>query len=546
MIGTSAEELEHVPIEVRVPPGFWRRDDTHMPLPVTPMTDSVFDNADMFAAACTDFGLLVEPRIAGIGGWRYIQMAPVGAKPGAATPPGWLLPLLLRLSPEARTRVRRCRLVARTGYVERVVDTWHAEQRDLFERRIAVVRAADSGSMPDPQLIAHVADALTLAEDGLRTHFRVNVAHWLAMGELSAVCRDLLGWGQPEVTSLLAGLSARSSEPARRLSALAGKSPDSPEFQQYLRVYGCRSLTLEMADPTVGELPAVLWAQLRDQVRAGYDPATDEAALADRRAEAAAQARKALKGQKLARFERALALAVKAYPVREDNVFFTGDAPIALMRYAVLEVGERLQMRGQLDEGDDVFFLSLAEALDALGDHEGRQTLVTLRKAEHEWALANPGPPTYGRDPGPPPSTRWLRSAVRASVDAMHLVAEQVLAADLSNRTPTAPATTLTGIAGSPGRYRGPVRVIASEREFDKLHAGDVLVCAATRPSWSVLFPSVGAIVTDAGGTLSHPAIIAREHRVPAVVATGYATQILRDGQVVTVDGTRGVVEVEA
>jgi len=70
-----------------------------------------------------------------------------------------------------------------------------------------------------------------------------------------------------------------------------------------------------------------------------------------------------------------------------------------------------------------------------------------------------------------------------------------------------------------------------------------VLVCPITSPVWSVLFPSVGALVTDTGGILSHPAIIAREYRVPAVVATRDATRRLRDGQPVTVDGNAGTVE---
>jgi rifampicin phosphotransferase len=60
-----------------------------------------------------------------------------------------------------------------------------------------------------------------------------------------------------------------------------------------------------------------------------------------------------------------------------------------------------------------------------------------------------------------------------------------------------------------------------------------------------VLFPSIGALVTDTGGLLSHPAIIAREYGVPAVVAAGNATALLRDGQAVTVDGTAGRIEVQ-
>lgn len=57
-----------------------------------------------------------------------------------------------------------------------------------------------------------------------------------------------------------------------------------------------------------------------------------------------------------------------------------------------------------------------------------------------------------------------------------------------------------------------------------------------------MLFPRVGALVTDAGGILSHPAIIPREFGVPAVVATRVGTTQLRDGQVVAVDGTTGTV----
>ena len=63
---------------------------------------------------------------------------------------------------------------------------------------------------------------------------------------------------------------------------------------------------------------------------------------------------------------------------------------------------------------------------------------------------------------------------------------------------------------------------------------------------WSALFANVGALVTNTGGILSHPAIIAREYRIPAVVATGNATSLLRDGQRVTVDGNSGRVELQS
>jgi pyruvate,water dikinase len=88
------------------------------------------------------------------------------------------------------------------------------------------------------------------------------------------------------------------------------------------------------------------------------------------------------------------------------------------------------------------------------------------------------------------------------------------------------------------------VRVIHSEAEFDRLRAGDVLVCPVVLPVWTVLFPHVGALVTDSDGILSNPAIIARECGIPLVVATGLGTTLLQDGQLVIVDGTSGTVEV--
>jgi phosphoenolpyruvate synthase/pyruvate phosphate dikinase len=114
-----------------------------------------------------------------------------------------------------------------------------------------------------------------------------------------------------------------------------------------------------------------------------------------------------------------------------------------------------------------------------------------------------------------------------------------------SSHAQQADTRVLGGIAASPGRHTGPVRVVMDEFDFRKLRPGDVLVCPVTSPVWSVLFPSVGALVTDTGGLLSHPAIIAREYGVPAVVATGNATALLRDDQVVTVDGTTGRIEVQ-
>jgi pyruvate,water dikinase len=106
-----------------------------------------------------------------------------------------------------------------------------------------------------------------------------------------------------------------------------------------------------------------------------------------------------------------------------------------------------------------------------------------------------------------------------------------------------ATGTTLTGVAAAAGSYEGTARVVLDESGLDRIEPGDVLVCPITSPVWSMVFPSLGGLVCDAGGILSHPAIIAREFGIPAVVGTGSATATVTDGQVVRVDGDEGTVE---
>jgi rifampicin phosphotransferase len=125
-----------------------------------------------------------------------------------------------------------------------------------------------------------------------------------------------------------------------------------------------------------------------------------------------------------------------------------------------------------------------------------------------------PGPRSYGKDPGPPPSFSSLPAEARLANDGFLWAVDRIFGPDTTGRV--GPDGAVTGIAASPGSYTGPVRVIMNETEFGRLRAGDVLVCPVTSPVWSVLFPSIGALVTDVGGNLSHPAIIAREYGVPA------------------------------
>lgn len=100
----------------------------------------------------------------------------------------------------------------------------------------------------------------------------------------------------------------------------------------------------------------------------------------------------------------------------------------------------------------------------------------------------------------------------------------------------------LTGLGASSGRASGRVRVLSSPDEGASLQNGEVLVSVMTSPDWVPVLRRAGALVTDGGGATCHAAIVSRELGIPCVVGTGNATQTLRTGAVVTVDGSTGEV----
>jgi len=88
----------------------------------------------------------------------------------------------------------------------------------------------------------------------------------------------------------------------------------------------------------------------------------------------------------------------------------------------------------------------------------------------------------------------------------------------------------------------GRARVVLTPAEASTLQPGDILVTRATDPGWTPVFSMIAAAVLEIGGTLSHGAIVAREYGLPAVVNVPQATQRIRDGQLLQVDGTQGKV----
>lgn len=534
-----------VPLSVDVPPGFWQRDNSHTTLPLHPMTASVIDLNPSFKLLSEGFGFLGQAESRNIGGWQYLGMLPLGMAPKSGrTPrlPGWAVALLLFILPAGRQRITAARRQRRDDTSMQILDKWYSQDFPAIAARLEELRDVDLAGLSDLELASHLQSSADFLRNGLQVHVMASMPHYFETTRLEMLCERLLGWDYAQVMELLAGTSEMSSRPSRELRRiahghLAGEEKEAA-IREFQRFFGARSLSIELAEPTYAERPELFAAQLK---AAQLDDTDRIGELREVRESAAAKARVLLTGSQLAEFNKALERALKGYPVREHNVFYTLDAPLAVVRYAALETGRRMVSAGSVRTVDDVFFCTIAEAAEWLVSGNQVSDTVRRRRGERAWALGHPGPVSYGTFPEMS-SLRWLPEPVRDVMQVLLRSSQHNLALELSRQRQSGETGQLHGLPASPGTYEGTARVITAEGQFHRIRNGDVLVCPSTRPSWSIIFSAVGAIVTEAGGDLSHPAIIAREHRIPAVVATGTATQEIRDGEKIRVDGTNGVV----
>ncbi len=98
------------------------------------------------------------------------------------------------------------------------------------------------------------------------------------------------------------------------------------------------------------------------------------------------------------------------------------------------------------------------------------------------------------------------------------------------------------GLPASPGIATGPVKIVKDLTELDKVKEGDVMVTTMTNPDMVPAMKRAKAIITDEGGMTCHAAIVSRELGIPSIVGTGNITQLVKDGDIVTVNAVKGVV----
>jgi pyruvate,water dikinase len=209
-----------------------------------------------------------------------------------------------------------------------------------------------------------------------------------------------------------------------------------------------------------------------------------------------------------------LSLAARTVPLRGlGKASFLQALDVA--RASARRVGEHQATAGRLADPDDVWYLTVDEVLGGLpSDAKELVAYRRERRAEYQGLRL----PSFWRGT---PEPEMSSDEVPGGSDEL----------------------TLTGIAAGSGVVEGPVRVV-HDPDFTDVEPGEVLVAPTTDPSWaSIMFVSA-ALVVDIGSVLSHAAVVARELGLPCVVNTRVGTRVLRDGDLVRVDGTAGTVTI--
>jgi pyruvate,water dikinase len=374
------------------------------------------------------------------------------------------------------------------------------------------------------QAYALLTGARRAARERLRAHL-AELAIPLGAGE-----ERLLELGEPNATLELADeVVALADEVARepalesylRSQALpALERAPSAAFVERVRAllgrFGALPRVWDVASPTLAEEPERLIPLLL--ARGGGELAHARAGLRAAQLatarELAARLRAPLSPQAAERLDLLVAEARRARALAEDDDLYFARA-LAALRRSLLAAGAHLVSRRWLSAPDEVFLLELEELVAALRrGHPGRDLRTLALQRESVWR-----------------ASRRLEPPL-----AIH-------GARMTFAPPPAPERALLAGHGVGGVARGEVRLVARLEELLARPAeGAVLVCATILPALAVALPAAAALVTDHGGLLSHAASLARELGVPAVVGTGVATRLLRDGERVWVDGQRGLV----
>ena len=310
-----------------------------------------------------------------------------------------------------------------------------------------------------------------------------------------------------------------------------GRKFIADNLEPYQKEFGWHAVwSHEFIFPSRFEDPSPVLDVIKGYLDSDYDYPKAVKHLADDIAAASEQILDGLEGEAFEKMKAANDINLNMAPLTPDHHFYIDQGTNAHVRVVLICIGKKLVEAGVLDDAEDIVFLKYNELRYLIGDLENYKVKETIAARKAERAEAETVKP---KD--------WIGTATESQLQFPYLslwgFPERL---DMEQGE----GETITGIAASPGVVEGTAKVVSSIDEFDEVKHGDILVCQMTNPAWTPLFAMISAIVTDAGGTVSHPAVMAREFGIPAVIGCSVGTTKIKSGDRLRVDGSNGVVEV--
>jgi pyruvate,water dikinase len=532
--------------------GTWTHDPMHFPRPITPLFESLFcdTHANGFTTAAHENAIPLKRFNSKTANHYYFNRVE------------FLIP---RDEAEAQTFGARAEAAGRRESA-RMMERWETEHLPRIRVLLTQIRTMDAESASRPDAMVLIDEIRAILTELWVIHFRIAQPMMATILAFVDFHTDLFGGSEADAHDLLLGRRSKSVEAGIGLSDLArdareaglasviletpvddlhgalAVSAEGRDFlgklTAYLDQYGLRQDLFELDQPTWQEDPRFALASVQTFLRSGHDAAAEHEQTA-RNADAAlasALERLASYPQPIRDRFAGMAQAARAAAfLQEEHNFYIDQQGFSLLRYAMLGFGRRLVAQRVIDNPEDIFMLTIDEIKAIVAGPVGAdrdvdvRAIVAQRRDEMARAARLTPPPFIGTPPGAGTGAESLGE--RAMMKFFGGPPQQ---ADAPNQ--------LKGNAGSRGVTRGVARVALTLDEAKTLQTGEILVTTTTMPAWTPLFGTARAVVTETGGSLSHCAIVAREYGIPAVVGAFGATRAIKTGDLITVDGDRGVV----
>jgi phosphoenolpyruvate synthase/pyruvate phosphate dikinase len=307
------------------------------------------------------------------------------------------------------------------------------------------------------------------------------------------------------------------------LPTLAGGLEARVAFLAYLDLYGMRCVgEIDITRPRWSERPSTLIPLLLGNI-ANFDPGSRERLFEQGRRDALRKEEELMArledlpdGERKANETKAKIDRVRTFIGYREYPKYGMVSRYFVYKQALLGEAERLVQAHVLRETEDIFYLRFEELREVVRTGQVDNQVIQRRRDDF----------TSYQTLTPP---RVITSDGEVVVGTYGRV--------------DAPPGALLGLPVSAGTVEGRARVLRDMADAE-LEDGDILVTASTDPSWTPAFLSIMGLVTEVGGLMTHGAVIAREYGLPAVVGVERATQLIRDGQRIRINGTDGFVEI--